>query len=502
MLDIPIFHVNGDDPEACVHVMRLAAEYRQTFKSDVVIDLVCYRRYGHNEGDEPDLHPADDVRADPHAPDGARRSTRSSWPQRGPHHRRGAEAIKQRCHAGVRRGARRAPSAERQFKEPSALEGLWKRYRAAPTRDVPAGRHRRAPRAAARAAREAGRRCPRASTSHPTCSARSSSSASDMAAGEEPLDWGAGEALAYATLLAEGYRVRLTGQDTRARHLQPPPRGAARREDRRDATTRSQQLGPARRRFEVYNSPLSEMGVLGFEYGYSLDCPDGLVVWEAQFGDFANGAQVIIDQFIVAAERKWQRLSRPHAAAAARLRGPGPRALQRAPRALPRACAPRTTSRSCYPTTPAQIFHLLRRQVLRPLPQAAGGDDAQEPAAPPGGRLARSTSSPPARFQRRHLRRPDGRPGEGRRALLLCTRQGLLRPASRRATSARTTPSPSSASSSSTRSRATSSQALVAQMPKLQRAVLGAGGAEEHGRLALHLPARCTSWLVARAARR
>jgi 2-oxoglutarate dehydrogenase E1 component len=182
-----------------------------------------------------------------------------------------------------------------------------------------------------------------------------------MAKGERPLDWGPARRSPSARCWSRASPVRLSGQDSRARHLQPPPRRAV------DEETGA--LHPARHarenqaRFEVYNSPLSEIAVLGFEYGYSLDTPEGLVIWEAQFGDFVNGAQVIIDQFIVSGEDKWNRLSGlvmllPHG-----FEGQGPE--HSAARASSASCssAPRTTCRSSNLTTPAHYFHVLRRQV-------------------------------------------------------------------------------------------------------------------------------------------
>ena len=185
----------------------------------------------------------------------------------------------------------------------------------------------------------------------------------EMAAGARPLDWSAGEALAFATLAVEGYRVRLSGQDT--------PRGTF---SQRHAILHDigdgrmyvplQHLAPDQARVEIYNSPLSEAGVMGFEYGYSLDCPDGLVLWEAQFGDFVNAAQVIIDQFLVSAEEKWRRLSGlvlllPHA-----FEGQGPEhSSGRLERFL--ELAVNDNIQVVNPTTPAQYFHVLRRQALR-----------------------------------------------------------------------------------------------------------------------------------------
>ena len=186
-----------------------------------------------------------------------------------------------------------------------------------------------------------------------------------MAGGKRAPRLAAAEALAFATLAVEGIRVRLSGQDAARGTFSHRHAVLHDVEDGRTYTP-LQHLAADQAPVEICNSPLSEAGVLGFEYGYSLDCPDGLVLWEAQFGDFVNAAQVIIDQFIVSAEDKWRRLSRAGAAPAARLRGPGPRALQRAPRALPRTGGGGQHPGRANPTTPAQLFHLLRRQVRRP----------------------------------------------------------------------------------------------------------------------------------------
>jgi 2-oxoglutarate dehydrogenase E1 component len=186
----------------------------------------------------------------------------------------------------------------------------------------------------------------------------------EMAAGERPLDWSAAEALAFATLLTEGLRVRVSGQDSERGTFSQRHAVLRDVEDGRRHTP-LQHLAPGQAAFEIINSPLSEAGVLGFEYGYSLDWPDGLVCWEAQFGDFANAAQVIIDQFIASAEDKWNRLSGlvlllPHG-----FEGQGPEhSSARLERFL--TVAADDNMQIVYPTTPAQYFHLLRRQVLRP----------------------------------------------------------------------------------------------------------------------------------------
>ncbi|NTX15794.1 2-oxoglutarate dehydrogenase E1 component [Myxococcus sp. CA051A] len=361
MLDIPIFHVNGDDPEACVHVARLAAEYRQTFHSDVVIDLICYRRYGHNEGDDPSFtQPAmyELIRKHPtvrtlYAKALAEQSRISA---------EDSEAIKQRCLQEFDAALVRARQ-ESQFKEPSALEGLWKPYQGGSVKNAPQVATR-VDKAKLRGALQQLSTVPEGFHVHRDVERTVIKKRLGMLDSEE-LQWSEGETLAYATLLSEGHPVRLSGQDCERgtfshRHavLHDVQTG--------EEYTPLKQFATGRASFQVVNSALSEMGVLGFEYGYSLDVPDGLTIWEAQFGDFANGAQIIIDQFIAAAESKWRRLSGitlllPHS-----YEGQGPEhSSARLERFLDLSAE--DNIQVCYPTTPAQIFHLLRRQVLRPV---------------------------------------------------------------------------------------------------------------------------------------
>ncbi|MCP3102911.1 2-oxoglutarate dehydrogenase E1 component [Myxococcus sp. K15C18031901] len=361
MLDIPVFHVNGDDPEACVHVARLVAEYRQTFHSDVVIDLICYRRYGHNEGDDPSFTQPemyDIIRKHP--------TVRTLYAKTLAEQNRisadESEAIKQRCLQEFDAALARARQ-ESLFKEPSALEGLWKPYQGGSLKSAPqvsTGVEK------ARLREILQKLCevPEGFHVHRDVERTVIKKRLGMLDSEE-LQWSEGESLAYATLLAEGASVRLSGQDCERgtfshRHsvLHDVQTGAE--------YTPLKQFATGRAGFHVVNSALSEMGVLGFEYGYSLDVPDGLTLWEAQFGDFANGAQIIIDQFIAAAESKWRRLSGitlllPHS-----YEGQGPEhSSARLERFLDLSAE--DNIQVCYPTTPAQIFHLLRRQVRRPV---------------------------------------------------------------------------------------------------------------------------------------
>jgi 2-oxoglutarate dehydrogenase E1 component len=361
MLDVPIFHVNGDDPEACVHVARLVAEYRQTFKSDVVVDLVCYRRYGHNEGDDPSFtQPAmyDLIRKHP--------SVRTLYAQqlaeKGRIPAEESEALKQRCLQEFDAALNRA-RAESQFKEPSALEGLWQPYKGGPESGVPEA-STAVSRETLRSALQKLTEVPEGFNVHRDVDRTVLKKRQGMLQTEE-LQWSEGESLAYATLLSEGYMVRLSGQDVERGTF------SHRHAVLHDVKTGEKfvplrQFTTGKAHFDIFNSPLSEMGVMGFEYGYSLDVPDGLVIWEAQFGDFANGAQIIIDQFIAAGESKWRRLSGltlllPHG-----YEGQGPEhSSARLERFL--SLSAQDNIQVVYPTTPAQIFHLLRRQVLRPL---------------------------------------------------------------------------------------------------------------------------------------
>jgi 2-oxoglutarate dehydrogenase E1 component len=358
MLQVPILHVNGEDPDAVARVVRLAMEFRRTFRSDVVVDMYCYRRRGHNEGDEPAFTQPLMYQAIERRPpvreaylehlltlDGLTRedADRIAVERRGELERELAEA----------RSPRYVPAREKPT-------GVWSGYQGGPggdaegvTTGVARGRLVELVQALARP--------PEGFRPHPTI-ARGLARRREMA-GPRPIDWSTAEALAFATLAVEGHRVRLSGQDT-ARGTFSHRHAVL--HDVADGRTYMPlgQVGPDQAPIEVYNSPLSEVGVLGFEYGYSLDCPDGLVLWEAQFGDFVNAAQVIVDQFVVSAEEKWRRLSGlvlllPHG-----FEGQGPEhSSARLERFL--ELAVNDNIQIVNPSTPAQYFHVLRRQVLR-----------------------------------------------------------------------------------------------------------------------------------------
>ena len=359
MLPAPILHVNGEDPEAVAHCIQLALEFRHQFQQDVVIDMYCYRRLGHNEGDEPSF-----TQPLLYAMIEKRPSVRDGYLERllqlGGITAAEAEEIALRQqqlleqHLGeARRASNRMP--------PSSLGGAWQGYLGDldpldhdPTTGIERGRLETLLTQLATV--------PQDFHLHPKLK-RFMEQRRQMGRGELPLDWAAAEALALATLTTEGYRIRLSGQDCgRGTFSQ---RHAVLHDVQTGATHLPlQHLAENQAPVEIINSPLSEMGVLGFEYGYSLDCPDGLVLWEAQFGDFINAAQVIIDQFIVSGEDKWRRLSGvvlllPHG-----FEGSGPEhSSGRMERFL--ALGAEDNIQVVVPSTAAQYFHVLRRQVVR-----------------------------------------------------------------------------------------------------------------------------------------
>jgi len=362
VLRAPVFHVNGEDPEAVVWAVQLAVDYRQQFQQDVLIDLYSYRKYGHNEGDEPAFtqprmyevvrqkSPPREVYARRLAEEGVINPGEADALMRARMERLDAELDKTR-----RQGGRRSSSA---------MAGLWSKYRGGPDSSVP-----EVPTAVSEAKlRElllALSRVPEGFTPNDKV-AKLLEQRRKLAEGPatEPFDWGTGEHLAFATLLDEGAPIRFSGQDSR--------RGTFSHRHAVLADARTGQrytplahLREGQGRFDIFDSPLSEAGVMGFDYGWSLDMPEALCCWEAQFGDFVNGAQIVIDQFISSAEDKWNRLSGitlflPHG-----FEGQGPEHSSARLERFLQLCA-EDNMQVCYPTTPAQLFHLLRRQVLRP----------------------------------------------------------------------------------------------------------------------------------------
>ncbi|MBX3227898.1 MAG: 2-oxoglutarate dehydrogenase E1 component [Labilithrix sp.] len=359
MMKVPVFHVNGEDPEAVIQVTRLATEFRQRFGKDVVIDMLCYRKYGHNEGDEPRFTQPVMYKLIDKKPT-VREVYVKKLVESGQLTQVEGDQLKADRHAALAQALEETKKGDFN-KPPKAMGGVWAPYIGGPDKNV----------------EDVATKVPkevlvdlaaRLATIPPSFNVNEKvqrlviEPRRERVTKGEPFDWGTGEAMAFATLVNEGRSVRITGQDAR--------RGTF---THRHATlfdsvtgeryTPLQHLGAGK--FEIHDSPLSEAGVLGFEYGYSLDKPDTLVIWEAQFGDFANGAQVIIDQFIASGEDKWMRLSGltlllPHG-----YEGQGPEhSSARIERFLQLAAS--DNIQVCNLTTPAQLFHCLRRQVLRP----------------------------------------------------------------------------------------------------------------------------------------
>ncbi len=358
MVNAPIFHVNGDDPEAVVFTAQLALDYRMRFRKDVVIDLVCYRRQGHNEADEPAVTQPRMYKKIRSLP-----TTRSLYERQLINERVITQTKAQELGEMVR-----SRLDEGQPMVPHLLGDLpargsaskWKNYLhhnwwEAIDTGIAA---ERIPRLT-----DIITHVPEEFVVHPRVE-KIIQSRSRMGTGEIPVDWGFGEMLAYASLLEDGYPVRLTGQDSgRGTFFH---RHAVLHEQETGVTyVPLRQLRAGNRNFQITDSLLSEEAVLAFEYGYATTEADTLVIWEAQFGDFANGAQVVIDQFISSGEQKWRRLCGlclflPHG-----YEGQGPEHSSARLERYLQLCAQQNIQ-VCIPSTPAQMFHLLRRQMLRP----------------------------------------------------------------------------------------------------------------------------------------
>jgi 2-oxoglutarate dehydrogenase E1 component len=353
MTQLPIFHVNADDTEAAWRVLQIALDFRMKFNKDVVIDLIGFRRHGHNEGDEPSY-------------------TQPLMYQRVKEHPGVRELYTRQL---IREGVMTREEVDQ------VIEMIWRRYENAllgakeivarkkaltalpapkPETDgsaiVPTG----VTREAIHQISQAMNTLPAGFTINPKMSGQMARRAK-MGADETPMDWGFAEGLAFGSLLAEGTSVRLSGQDC-GRGTFSQRHAILYDTNTGESTTPLKALCQNGTRFEVFDSSLSEAAVLGFEYGYSVSGRDCLTMWEAQFGDFANGAQVIIDQFISPSEDKWQQTSRlvsllPHG-----YEGQGPEHSSARLERYLQLCA-EDNIQVCYPTTPAQYFHLLRRQM-------------------------------------------------------------------------------------------------------------------------------------------
>ncbi|MDG1199662.1 MAG: 2-oxoglutarate dehydrogenase E1 component [Porticoccaceae bacterium] len=358
MVQAPILHVNGDNPDAVMFAAMLAMDYRYEFGKDVVIDLVCYRRRGHNETDEPSS-------TQPLMYDIIRKhsTTRTLYAQK-----LVAEGVVEQDQANEMANEYRASLDNGDFvvhnlvREPdTTLFVNWEPY---------LGHDWRTPSSTGLDIKQLQEVAAKI-TSIPDGIqvqrqvAKIYDDRRKMAGGALPLNWGMAELLAYGTLLDEGYPIRITGQDVRRGTFSHRHAVVFNQKDG-EAYLPMAHLADDQPRFDIYDSVLSEEAVLAFEYGYATTAPKGLIIWEAQFGDFANGAQVVIDQFIASGEHKWQRLSGltmmlPHG-----FEGQGPEHSSARLERFLQLCAEHNMQ-VVIPTTPAQIFHLLRRQAIRPM---------------------------------------------------------------------------------------------------------------------------------------
>jgi 2-oxoglutarate dehydrogenase E1 component len=361
MVEAPIFHVNGDDPEACVMAIEIALDYRVKFKKDVVVDIVCFRKLGHNEQDEPMVTQPlmyKIINAHP----GTRKHYADRLAAQGVIAGDEADRLVATFRQAMDGGFHTNKTILSNFKPPFAVD--WSKYRNTKWNE---NDDTKLPLADLQVLAERLTAIPSSFKLHP----RVEKIIADrrlMGQGKLPVDWGMAENLAYASLLKDGFSVRISGQDCgRGTFFHRHAVLHDQNREKWDSGSYSPlaHIAPNQGDFVVIDSVLSEEAVLGFEYGYSTSEPNELVVWEAQFGDFVNGAQVVIDQFIAAGEVKWGRICGmvmmlPHG-----YEGQGPEHSSGRPERFLQLCADYNLQ-VCIPATPVQMFFLLRRQMIRP----------------------------------------------------------------------------------------------------------------------------------------
>ncbi|HMS80182.1 MAG TPA: 2-oxoglutarate dehydrogenase E1 component [Burkholderiaceae bacterium] len=360
MIEAPVFHVNGDDPEAVVFATQLAMDFRAQFRKDVVVDIVCFRKLGHNEQDTPALtQPLMYKKIGQHA--GTRKLYADKLEAQGVLQPGEGDAMVKGFRAAMDAGRHTVDPVISNFKSKFAVDWmpfLNRKWTDAADTAVPMAELRRIA--------DKITTVPGTLKLHPLVE-KVVADRRGMGHGDAPLDWGMGEHMAYATLLASGYAVRLSGQDSGRGTF--THRHAVLHDQNRERWDSGyyiplEHVGDNQGRFTVIDSVLSEEAVLAFEYGYATAEPNALVIWEGQFGDFVNGAQVVIDQFISSGETKWGRacgltMMLPHG-----YEGQGPEHSSARLERFLQLCAEHNMQ-VCQPTTPAQIFHLLRRQMIR-----------------------------------------------------------------------------------------------------------------------------------------
>ena len=359
MIEAPIFHVNGDDPEAVVYAAKIATEFRMLFHKPVVVDMFCYRRFGHNEGDEPSF-----TQPKMYKVIRAHKTVVQLYGERLIAEGLITEGEFEQMKADWRAHLEQEFEAGQAYKPNKAdwLDGLWSGLRTADNADE----QRRGKTAMPmKQLKEIGKKLsevPEGFQAHKTIQ-RFMDNRAKMISSGEGLDWAMGEALAFGSLCVDGHKIRLSGQDCE-RGTFSQRHSVLYDQETEERYIPLANLSPAQARFEVINSMLSEEAVLGFEYGYSLARPNSLTLWEAQFGDFANGAQVVFDQFISSGERKWLRMSGlvcllPHG-----YEGQGPEHSSARLERFLQMCA-EDNMQVANVTTPANYFHILRRQMKR-----------------------------------------------------------------------------------------------------------------------------------------
>jgi 2-oxoglutarate dehydrogenase E1 component len=361
IIDAPIFHVNGDDPEAVVYAMKLATEFRQEFNRDVFVDMVCYRKYGHNESDEPRMtQPTMYKTIDAHA--NTREIYLKELMTRGEADSKFAEEMKKGFEGELQDLLAKVKQKQLPYQKPK-LEEAWEKLR----RSVPEDFEQSPATGISQAVID---KIGKALSNVPVGFKplkqieKILEERKAIFAQEKPFNWSVGELMAYGAVLNDGKFVRFTGQDVQ-RGTFTHRHAVLHDSETNQNYNNLAHLGEGQGKFELYNSLLAEYGVMGFEYGYAMANPDALVIWEAQFGDFSNGAQTMIDQFIAASESKWNAMNGlvlllPHG-----YEGQGPEHSNARPERFLQLAA-EYNMYVCICTTPANIFHMMRRQVALP----------------------------------------------------------------------------------------------------------------------------------------